>query len=186
VSRPARTLLLIGGARSGKSRLAVDLAHGWDRPVTFVATATAGDDDMAARIDRHRAERPAEWQTVEAATGLVGALRDIDAKRGVVIDCITLWVTNEMLAGVGHDAIITQADAMAAALAVRPAPSVVVTNEVGSGVVPATASGREFRDLLGGVNRMLADRLDASYLVVAGQLVELHRPHSVFDGLGPS
>lgn len=180
------TLLLVGGARSGKSRLAVDLARSWPDPVTFVATATAGDDDMADRIAQHQAERPEAWHTVEAPTGLTDALRGVDAGRALVVDCITMWAANEMLAGAGHDEVLARAEQVADTVVARPTPAVVVTNEVGSGVVPGTEAGRDFRDLLGGVNRVLAERLEASYLVVAGQLVELRRPHDVFDRLGPA
>jgi len=186
VSPAPPRILLVGGARSGKSRLAIELATTWDEPIAFVATATAGDADMAARIDRHRAERSPAWETVEAPADLTVAVDNIDPELGIVIDCITMWVANEMLGGATAAVITAAAHALAATLVSRPAPAIVVTNEVGSGVVPSTVSGREFRDLLGGVNRVLADRLDVTYLVVAGQVAELQRPGSAFPGLDRS
>ncbi|MGI9601307.1 MAG: bifunctional adenosylcobinamide kinase/adenosylcobinamide-phosphate guanylyltransferase [Acidimicrobiales bacterium] len=178
-----RHLLLIGGARSGKSRLAIDLAETWIEPVTYVATATAGDDDMAARIRRHQHERPSQWTTVEAATDLDVAVEAIDADQAVVVDCITMWTANEMLGGRPADEIVEAARRLGAALRTRPTPVVVVTNEVGSGVVPATVSGRDYRDLLGRVNHCLARALDETMLVVGGMVTRLESPHVAFPEL---
>ncbi|MDH4171504.1 MAG: bifunctional adenosylcobinamide kinase/adenosylcobinamide-phosphate guanylyltransferase [Acidimicrobiia bacterium] len=180
----ARAILLLGGARSGKSRLAVDLATVWTVPVTVVVTATAGDDDMTDRIRRHRIERPPGWTTVEAPEDLIVAITAVPADHGIVLDCLTMWAANNMLAEQPDETVVQTAAVVADRLMARPGPAVVVTNEVGSGVVPATVSGRAYRDLLGRVNRSFADRLDATYLVAAGLVTELHSPRDVFRELG--
>lgn len=171
--------LLIGGARSGKSRLAVELAGASGRPVVFVATAEPGDADMADRIDRHRAERPPEWTTVEEPIELAGVLERVAADAFVVVDCLTLWVANLQFADRSDDETLTVAGALASALAARHAPSVVVTNEVGLGIHPDTDLGRRYRDLLGGVNRAVATDAWRSLLMVAGRAIRLDPPHEL-------
>lgn len=154
--------LLIGGARSGKSALALKMAEG---EVVWIATAEAGDAEMAARIERHRAERPASWRTVEEPVDLVGALRATPGDACVVVDCLTLWVANTM-----DEERAREAAALAAA---RPGKTIAVTNEVGMGIVPATELGRAYRDLLGRVNAIWAEAADQVLLVVAGRTLEL-------------
>jgi adenosyl cobinamide kinase/adenosyl cobinamide phosphate guanylyltransferase len=154
--------LLIGGARSGKSSLALRLAEG---EVVFIATAEAGDAEMAERIDAHRAERPASWQTVEAPIDLAGALRDAPPDACVIVDCLTLWVANTM-----DEERAREAAALAAS---RPGRTIVVTNEVGLGIVPANDLARAYRDLLGRVNAIWAEAADRVLLVVAGRTLEL-------------
>jgi adenosyl cobinamide kinase/adenosyl cobinamide phosphate guanylyltransferase len=166
---------LVGGARSGKSALAVDLASSHGSPVTFVATAEARDEDMADRISRHRRARPPGWTTVEAPLGLVGVLSGVDDATSLVVDCLTLWTSNALEAGVTEDAIVEEAVAVAAALSARRAPSVVVSNEVGSGIVPMNELARRYRDVLGRVNTAVASVADSAYLVVAGRAVRLER-----------
>jgi adenosylcobinamide kinase/adenosylcobinamide-phosphate guanylyltransferase len=161
-------LLLLGGARSGKSALAVEIARRWGGPVTFVATAGAGDEEMAVRIARHRAERPPAWRTVEEPLDLLGAVRDAPAGDLLVVDCLTLWVSNLLMRGAGAPAA-----EVAGALAGRGAPAVVVSNEVGMGIVPDHPLGRVFRDALGAVNVTFAERADRAALLVAGRLLEL-------------
>jgi adenosylcobinamide kinase/adenosylcobinamide-phosphate guanylyltransferase len=181
--------LLLGGVRSGKSARAVDLARATPAGgrVLFVATAQAFDDDMARRIVAHRAERPAEWDTLESPTALPADLaRTLAAAESagapyatVAIDCLTLWVSNLLLAlDEADDAERTIAGAVARLLAVRdggraaagtvPARWIVVSNEVGLGVVPPTPLGRRYRDALGRANRMVAAAADAVTLMVAG------------------
>jgi adenosylcobinamide kinase / adenosylcobinamide-phosphate guanylyltransferase len=165
--------LLLGGARSGKSTLAVKraLAHG--RPVSFVATAEAGDDEMAARIARHRAEREPGWATVEEPLELAGALAAAPPRAFVIVDCLSLWIANLLLRG-DDDAAIERLAAQAAALAAaRGAPTVAVSNEVGMGVVPVSESGRRYRDLLGRANATWAELADEALLVVAGRTLVL-------------
>jgi adenosyl cobinamide kinase/adenosyl cobinamide phosphate guanylyltransferase len=164
---------LVGGARSGKSSLAVRLAAASHRPVTFVATAEGRDDEMAARIASHRAQRPPGWTTVDAPTGLGDAVAATDADACTVLDCLTVWVSNALEAGADDDAIVREASTIAATLAARATPSVVVSNEVGMGIVPVNALARRYRDVLGRVNAAVAAVADTSYLVVAGRALEL-------------
>ena len=157
-------VVLIGGARSGKSRLAVELARAAATPVTFVATGWAGDEEMAARIARHREERPSEWATVEEPRELVRALRAVPDGDTAIVDCLSLWVAN--LEG----AAPAEAAEVAAA---RAGLTIAVTNEVGMGIVPDNAAAREYRDELGRVNAQWAALADEAWLVVAGKRLRL-------------
>ena len=164
----ASSLFIVGGARSGKSRFALAGLPARSR-VAFVATAEAGDGDMAARITRHQAERSPHWTTLEASRDLVPRLRE--AQRGadtVVVDCLTLWVANLMAGGRGDAAILEEADALAALVAAPAAELRIVSNEVGLGVHPPTAEGLRFRDLLGFVNQRVAAAAHRVVLLVAG------------------
>ena len=181
---------LTGGARSGKSTLAVELAERSGRPVTFVATAPLPpadspdhDADMAARIARHRAERPAGWTTVDAPVELSEAIR---AATGTftIVDCLTLWVSNLMWAGVADDDIVELAQMAARQCADATDPIVAVTNEVGLGVHPDTALGRRYRDVLGTVNQRWAASAERSYLLVAGRALRLDDPSTILDPTG--
>jgi adenosyl cobinamide kinase/adenosyl cobinamide phosphate guanylyltransferase len=163
-------VLLTGGARSGKSRLALELAAREAPPVTFLATGEAGDQEMAERIERHRAERPAGWRTVEEPLRLREAVEAVDGC--LIVDCLSFWAANALEAGLDVEA---EAAAAAAAAATRPGLTVSVTNEVGMGVVPATPLGREYRDLLGRVNAIWADAAGEVYLIVAGRALRLER-----------
>jgi adenosylcobinamide kinase/adenosylcobinamide-phosphate guanylyltransferase len=164
----ASSLLILGGARSGKSRFAVAELSPRGR-VTFVATAEPGDADMAARIARHRAERPRRWTTVEAPHELLAPLTAaLAAADTVVVDCLTLWVANLMLAGHDDAAILEQAGALAGLAAEPPADLRLISNEVGLGVHPPTADGLRFRDLLGLVNQRVASAAHRVVLMVAG------------------
>ena len=170
--------VLTGGVRCGKSAAASAAASAGSAPVVFVATAEPGDDDMAARIERHRADRPAGWTTLEAPQDLGAAVASVDPDATLIIDCLGLWVTNRMLddpppAG---DELVEEAAGLARELAARPGRALVVTNEVGSGVVPATPLGRDFRDLLGLVNQAMVEAADHAFLVVAGRLLPLVDP----------
>jgi adenosyl cobinamide kinase/adenosyl cobinamide phosphate guanylyltransferase len=156
--------LLLGGARSGKSALAVRLAERAGGPVTFIATATAGDDEMAERIAVHRAERPGAWTTVEEPLRLREALEA--AEGTVVVDCLSLWVANLLEAGL-------EIDAAAAEVAAARGRTIAVSNEVGMGVVPATPLGRRYRDVLGRVNATWADAAETALFVVAGRALRL-------------
>ncbi len=139
----------------------------------FVATGWAGDAEMDERIARHRAERPAHWRTVEERVELAGALRDADAEACVVVDCLSLWVANLMDGGADDEQVQRLGLAAASIAASRSAPTIAVTNEVGQGVVPASRSGRRFRDLLGRVNASWASEADRVALVVAGHALPL-------------
>jgi adenosylcobinamide kinase/adenosylcobinamide-phosphate guanylyltransferase len=178
--------LLLGGARSGKSALAERLAARWDGPVTVVATAQARDAEMAERIRRHRDRRPAGWRTIEEPFDLEAALALAPAGAQVVVDCLTLWVSNLMEQGLTGEQVGRQARSAAAAAAARVAPTVVVSNEVGAGIVPAEAVSRRYRDLLGQVNAAWAAAADHALLVVAGRAVPLLDPLAVLGLAAPA
>lgn len=170
--------LLLGGARSGKSTLALELANRAGAPVTFVATAEGRDDEMRERIERHRAERPADWVTVEEPVELRRVLDTVDADRTLVIDCLSLWVSNLVERGWTDADVEHEAASLAALAAARPGLSIAVSNEAGLGVVPPTPLGRRWRDLLGRVNQSWARAAGDAVLVVAGRVVPLLDPAS--------
>ncbi|TMD25467.1 MAG: bifunctional adenosylcobinamide kinase/adenosylcobinamide-phosphate guanylyltransferase [Chloroflexi bacterium] len=159
-------VLVLGGARSGKSAFANRLGLQSGRAVTFIATATAEDEEMMERIARHRAER-----TVEAPLELRDAIAARPADDFLIVDCLTLWVSNLLGASRLPDDIRDSCDAAAEEMATRD--GVVVTNEVGLGIVPANPLARTFRDTLGRVNAAFAMRAERSLLMVAGRSLEL-------------
>jgi adenosyl cobinamide kinase/adenosyl cobinamide phosphate guanylyltransferase len=160
---------LVGGARSGKSTLAVRLASAFDGPVAVIATAEARDDEMAERIRAHRAARPSEWDVVEAPLGLLGAVEGVREDSSAIVDCLTLWVSNALEDGTADVDVEGEASKVASVLASRAAPSIVVSNEVGLGIVPANELARRYRDVLGRVNAAFAAEAERSFLVVAGR-----------------
>ncbi len=154
---------VLGGARSGKSRLAEGLVTRLAPPWTYVATAQAFDEEMRVRIASHFGRRDAGWRTVEAPHDLAGAL---DAAEGpVLVDCLTLWVSNLLLRG---DDVAAAGDGLLAALGRRAGDTVVVSNEVGLGIVPDNALARAFRDAAGVLHQGVAARAERVALVVAG------------------
>ncbi len=159
-----RLTLVLGGANSGKSALAEGLVAGTGRPRVYVATAQAFDAEMAAKIAAHRLARGDGWRTVEAPLDVAGPLAGCAAGDVVLLDCATLWLSNRMLADAPGDA----GDVLMAAIAGCPAPVVVVSNEVGQGVVPDTALGRAFRGEQGRLNQRLASAAGLAVLAVAG------------------
>ena len=175
------TLLVLGGARSGKSRFAI-AGPPPDARVAFVATAEARDPDMAARIARHRADRPQRWRTVEEPVQLVACLTEL---RGVVdaviVDCLTLWVSNRLLRGDTDEAIFEEGARLAALVRQQHYDLTLVSNEVGKGVHPETAAGLRFRDLLGLVNQTVAAACDRVVLMVAGLPLTVKAPPPAHD-----
>jgi adenosylcobinamide kinase/adenosylcobinamide-phosphate guanylyltransferase len=162
---PAATLVL-GGARSGKSRYAERLVEAAADSGTYCATAEAGDAEMAARIAAHRARRGAFWRTVEEPLALAAAIAaEARHERPLLVDCLTLWLSNVMLAGRNVD---DEVAALAAALRLAAGPVVLVANEVGMGLVPETPLGREFRDAAGRLNQKVAAVADRVVFVAAG------------------
>ncbi len=155
---------MLGGARSGKSRYAESLVTALPPPWLYVATAEAGDSEMVARVAAHQARRGPSWTTIETPRNVAETL-GTHADTPTLVDCLTLWLSNVMLADADVDAEIEQLDG---ALARAAAPIVLVANEVGFGIVPDSALGRRFRDLQGLLNQRIAARADRVVLVVAG------------------
>ncbi|HUY22179.1 MAG TPA: bifunctional adenosylcobinamide kinase/adenosylcobinamide-phosphate guanylyltransferase [Acidimicrobiales bacterium] len=167
--------LVLGGARSGKSVVAERLVSGLAPPVTYVATVDVGDDaDLAARVERHRARRPAGWRTVEAGPGLAGVLRDLSGT--VLVDSLGPWVAAGCARGSEVVRGSVDAAALCAALVERAGDAVVVSEEVGLSVHPSTEVGRRFQDALGAVNQAVAACADDVLLVVAGRTLRLEAP----------
>lgn len=175
-----RLVLVLGGVRSGKSRFAQELAQrvgGED--VLFVATAEAGDDEMVRRIDHHRRSRPTGWKTLEQPLRTGRAIIAIDSPPPVIlVDCLTLLVSNALLRSDGdaeaaERCVIAEIESLVAAGRHHGATMIVVSGEVGQGLVPETPLGRLFRDLLGWANQMLAKEAEATYLMVAGLAVDV-------------
>lgn len=167
---------LLGGARSGKSALAVRIASEWGGPVVFVATAEARDDlEMSARIARHRLERPPAWTTVEEPLDLTGALAHAPEGACLVVDCLTLWAANALERDGGSEPVLAAAARAAQIAAARPGLTVAISNEVGLGIVPATELGRVYRDLLGSVNRLWVDAAAEADFVIAGRILPPER-----------
>ena len=169
----SRIIVVGGGARSGKSRFALDYAQRLGERRVFVATAEGLDDEMRARIAHHREERGAAFHTVEAPLALPQALAELRAEV-VVVDCLTLWLSNLLLAGLDAPAIEGRLEALEAALARRQYHIVLVTNEVGMGVVPETPLGRAFRDLTGRAHQRLARTANEIYLAALGIVLRVH------------
>jgi adenosylcobinamide kinase/adenosylcobinamide-phosphate guanylyltransferase len=166
-------IFLLGGARSGKSARAIELAQEWEGPVTVIATGEPGDEEMAERIRLHRAARPSTWTTVEEPLELVAAIEEVPPESALIVDCLSLWVANRLGRDDADTAIEADGEAAAALAAAREALTVAVSNEVGLGVVPATPLGRRYRDALGRVNAAWAAAAADAALVVAGRTLPL-------------
>jgi len=172
--------LLLGGARSGKSWYAQELAKQSGKRVLFVATAEAGDEDMRLRIEKHRLGRPAGWRTLEAPARLAARIRqEIKGEQLIIIDCITLLVNNIFCRygdaefetiedSVLEKEVVAEISALQTCLENGEASCIIVSNEVGLGLVPDNRMGRLYRDILGRANQMLAQSSDEVFLMVAG------------------
>lgn len=172
--------LILGGVRSGKSRYAEQLALQSGAPVTVIVTATAEDQEMAARIAAHRARRPAHWRVIEEPIELGRALREVAGPGGtVIVDCLTLWLTN-LLLDPDADRLQRESDALLAALASAAGVVVLVSNEVGSGVVPIHELARRFTDAAGTLHQQLALVCERVVWMVAGLPVSVKA--AVTDG----
>lgn len=184
--------LVLGGARSGKSTWAEQHARDSGRQVLYVATATAGDDEMAERIAAHQAQRPTSWRTIEEPLRLREAI-EVNAEPGVavLVDCLTLWVSNVLLQQIGPDAdgdttpsgtwrsleaaMAGEIDRVLALAHDRDLDLILVSNEVGMGMVPTTSLGRRYRDVLGRVNQIVASYAETTILMIAGLPIDLRR-----------
>lgn len=175
-----RLTFLLGSARSGKSALAQSLAQRWGEVVCMVAPAEAIDDDMSARVLRHRVDRPATWTTVEEPVEVsLAASRAGDIP--LFIDCMTVWLGNVTHYGWNDGKISREVPDLGALLSARSAPTTVISNKVGMGVRPQTVPGRRYCDLLGRINASLAARASDAYLLVAGRLLRLEDPGVVLS-----
>lgn len=172
--------VLLGGARSGKSALAEELGRRSGARVTYLATCPhiAGDDDLDRRIARHRADRPADWTTVEVEVDLAGAIESAD-DGFLIVDCLTLWVSNLQFRGSAPAEVEHASQRAIDAVRRRRGHTVIVSNEVGLGIVPADATTREYRDTLGRVHQQWVGAADRALLLVAGRAVQLHDPHEL-------
>jgi adenosylcobinamide kinase/adenosylcobinamide-phosphate guanylyltransferase len=160
-------VLIGGGARSGKSRHALELARKRGSRLVFLATAEALDEEMAARVAKHRAERGAEFSTIEEPLEIVAAIYKIHDADAIVIDCLTLWLSNIMLT-FGRD-VDTEVEKLIQAAQSSPAAVIAVTNEVGCGIVPESTLGRDFRDHAGILNQRVAAAAEEVYWMIFGQ-----------------
>lgn len=171
--RRSRLILVLGVASSGKSQIALEQA-GLGGPKAFVATGEALDDEMAERIARHRATRSAEWATAEVPRDLAGWFRSHGSRyRTIVVDCLTLWLSNLCGRRTGSMDPSPQVEDLLQAIRTTPARVLLVSNELGFGLVPATYRARAFRDLAGRVNQQIAAAADEVYVVIAGQSLRL-------------
>ncbi|NLM52594.1 MAG: bifunctional adenosylcobinamide kinase/adenosylcobinamide-phosphate guanylyltransferase [Firmicutes bacterium] len=173
-------ILITGGARSGKSRLAEKIALQAKGPVAYIATAAVLDEEMAHRVAQHRASRPQDWVTIEETLDLVKAIEQVPPQTEIVlVDCLTVWLTNCLLERYEEDFTAEEASQVEAQIQDKlarfcqvvknkPFRTIVVTNEVGSGVVPDTPLGRIFRDIAGRANQQVAQAADSVWLAVAG------------------
>jgi adenosylcobinamide kinase/adenosylcobinamide-phosphate guanylyltransferase len=170
----AGTVFITGGARSGKSRLAEILALGKGAPLVYIATGTAGDREMAERIARHRARRGPDWRTVEEPLDLAGAVSAAQGEcRAVLVDCITLWLTNLLLKYDDAAPALKEVERLVRLLPDLKTPLILVSNEVGMGIVPENRLARTFRDLAGEANELLAEAADEVYVMFSGLPLKL-------------
>lgn len=165
---PAQIIFVLGGAASGKSNVALKLA-GETTPKAFVATGQGLDDEMVLRIARHQATRSADWETAEVPIELAAWFSSHGKRhRTIVLDCVTLWLSNLIGAGVAEQAIAKRVTALLKAVRMTAARVVIVSNELGLGLVPAEPSARAFRDVAGRVNQQIAAAADEVHLIISG------------------
>ena len=175
MTQDGQLILVTGGARSGKSRLAAEMADAMSRDVVFIATAEPADEEMRARIREHQRRRPRHWRTIEQWRDLADVIGQNDAPgRVIVLDCLTLLISNLLgctpsNGGAGAaEEVLSEVQAITEAAAAASATVIVVANEVGLGLVPVRKLGRLFRDLAGEANQMLAAQADVVYVMLAG------------------
>jgi adenosylcobinamide kinase/adenosylcobinamide-phosphate guanylyltransferase len=166
-------ILIGGGVRSGKSGFALELARRMGTRRVYVATAEAGDEEMGARIRRHARERGSEFRTVEEPLRVVETVDSLEELDVMVLDCLTLWLSNLLLRGDSEESILGQVGRLEGAIRRKPFHAILVTNEVGMGIVPESALGRAFRDLSGRAHQALSARADEIYFGALGALIRL-------------
>lgn len=165
-----RRIAIIGGARSGKNRLSENLSKGQNLPVIYIATGIATDDEMTERIKRHHDERPLDWTTIEEPLELVDTITNIETASFLIIDCVTFWINNLMhyYEGVLADTILAKLDQVLESIDNSPHDCVLISNEVGLGIVPEHALARIYRDVAGIVNQRVVAWADEVYQTYAG------------------
>lgn len=162
-------IYITGGARSGKSTYAQDLARRLAKRVVFVATATPSDEDLRRRIARHRRERPKQWRTIENPVDLAKIFSDVDRRTELILlDCLTLYVAGRLMKEEAESKINARVEKFCKAAAASPITTIMVSNEVGSGLVPTTELGLKFRDYLGRANQIAARYAEDAYVMVSG------------------
>jgi adenosylcobinamide kinase/adenosylcobinamide-phosphate guanylyltransferase len=165
-----KSILITGGARSGKSTLAERMTLAIGEPAIYIATAEPRDAEMADRIERHQARRGAEWSTISEPLNLSGALTSSDGQAPRLVDCLTLWLSNLMLSGRDWE---EETGSMLASLEKQKSPVIFVTNEVGGGIVPENKLARDFRDAAGLMNQHVARACDELWFCVAGHPIKV-------------
>ena len=170
----SRVIFVTGGARSGKSRLAEELAERFGAPLAYLATGEAGDAEMRERIERHGSRRGPAWLTIEEPYDLAGAIKRNDAFfKVMLVDCITLWLTNLLLKSNNTQKVIDDVTAFSALFPLLKTPLILVSSEVGMGIVPENSLARAFRDLAGETNQLLAGAADEVYVTFSGLPLKL-------------
>ena len=168
-----KLIFITGGARSGKSQQAAELATKVGNNVAFIATCIPSDAEMKERVERHRRARPKDWKTIEAPIDVTAALKDLAQVDAVIIDCITLFLTNLMMENVSDDDILSEVTNLVQASQEADFAVVIVSNEVGAGVVPPNEMGRRYRDLSGFAIQIVAQSADEAYFMVSGIPVKI-------------
>lgn len=165
--------MILGGARSGKSSFAEKLATRRKRPVTMIATAQEIDDEMRLRIAVHRSSRPTDWKTIEEPLRIDEAVASVPRDDTVIVDCITVWLGNVLHHGGANEDVDKTISRLVEEVTIRTGSTLIVSNEVGLGIVPASELARGYRDLMGRVNTRLAAELDRAIFMVAGRYIDL-------------
>lgn len=163
-----KLIFVTGGARSGKSKQATELAQKIGNKVAFIATCVPLDDEMKDRVKRHKLSRPKAWKTVEVPINVVSALKSLEKPEVAIIDCITLFVTNLMMENMSDEDILSEVKKLVEVAKKVKFPVIVVSNETGSGIVPSNEMSRRFRDLGGFANQIIAKNADEVYFLVSG------------------
>lgn len=173
IRKPGQIIFIGGGTRSGKSAFALSLARRLGQRRLFLATAQPGDDEMRQRIERHRRDRGADFCTIEEPLAVAEAIQQHADYDVVLLDCLTLWLSNLLLDGIEPQTILQRVEELTAALGRRPLHAVVVSNEVGLGIVPETPLGRTFRDVAGLAHQRISAAADEVYFAVLGTMLRI-------------
>lgn len=168
-----KIIFVIGGARSGKSRFAAEIAKKSKCKTAFIATCEALDNEMKKRISLHKKNRPSSWRTIDEPLDLFSAVKKAKNADCIIIDCLTLWVSNLMLKNKTEPAIIKEINSITGHLKKIPGKSIIVSNEVGLGIVPDNKLARDFRDIAGRLNQLFAEKADQVFMMHAGIPLQL-------------